>query len=357
MSGGRHHRVLFDLVTNGKDSESARAKQERALIESKPAATPPPAPAASGTPASAPSDAVGARDVARPRIEVIDPKATRATGRSPHAATATVADATAQDAPTPRDSVVLRTNTLYVLGAVVLGVMVIIWVAAYKFGGSAKEDELKPFLLAGVPQATDPLGKTDGSGEGSTPAPANQKRPAQDPPKPRPQPRPEQPRPEQARPEQAQPKDPGKTSPPSDAVRLTAAGLLAPVVTPAPSATGEGFILTAKGRMAEDPRPGGRNYFVIERLPSDDAEKAIKFLSDNGIECIGVPVDRTSGGANNPLLYQVVSLAGLTREEFRSEAQARAAFEAEIKRLGEVWQKDHKGTSKFSKPQWVRYGS
>jgi hypothetical protein len=330
MAGNRHHRVLFDLVQGEgrKPAEPTRGdgKAVRAdvgvgpAIEPKPAAAP--APAAT---ASVGAGATAGSPPSRPRIEVISPDAVR-------------------EASSPRrtkDVIALKTNAVYIGIAVILLAIAIVWILAYNAGSKAKSAELKEFLQEPAPR--DPLAA--GTSEGVKPVPTTREEPAA-PKKTTPPPR---------SPER-QPPTPTQTptqSPSQPKTANRAPNLPQPLAEVAPE--GSGSILVPGGRVARDPRPGGYNYLIVERLPPADAERAIKFLADNGIQCVGVPVDRAAGAGNNPLLYQVVALAGLTREQYRDNA-GRDALEAEVKRLGEIWQKEQKGTSRFAKPQWVRFG-
>jgi hypothetical protein len=114
-------------------------------------------------------------------------------------------------------------------------------------------------------------------------------------------------------------------------------------------------IITAKGLLYGDPRQTGLNYLHLATLQRPDAEAAVAFLSSNGQEAIAVPVDASGGSANNPNptgKYVVVALPGITGEQWSKKMTARTNLEGQTARLGQVWQRDHKGSSNFAKPEW-----
>lgn len=132
-----------------------------------------------------------------------------------------------------------------------------------------------------------------------------------------------------------------------------------PVAPPAATPGGRPYsgppIITAKGLLYGDPRQSGLNYLHLATLLRADAEAAVAFLGSNGQEAIGVPVDAGGGGANNPNptgKYVVVALPGITGEQWSKKMTARTNLEGQTARLGQVWQRDHKGSSNFAKPEW-----
>lgn len=144
---------------------------------------------------------------------------------------------------------------------------------------------------------------------------------------------------------------PGVPQPRGTESRQPAAGEAPPVMVPSP----DGRILSSRGNLASDPRRPGLNYLSLAILNAQDSQSAINFLSQNGLEVIGVPlVDPKSSRGNNPPLYQLVAVQGVTSAEYRERAPARTHLEETVERLGRAWQKDHKGTSNFAKHGWAK---
>ncbi|MCC6677676.1 MAG: hypothetical protein IT436_11075 [Phycisphaerales bacterium] len=125
--------------------------------------------------------------------------------------------------------------------------------------------------------------------------------------------------------------------------------------TPVMVPSADGRILSSQGNLAADPRQPGLNYLSLAILNAQDTQAAIAFLSQNGLETIGVPlVDPKASKGNNPPLYQLVAVQGITSAEYRDRAPARATLEEAVERLGRAWQKDFKGTSNFAKHGWAK---
>lgn len=113
-------------------------------------------------------------------------------------------------------------------------------------------------------------------------------------------------------------------------------------------------VLTATGAYDADPRAPGLNYLVLAtRLTREDARKLVAFLTVNGLETVGVPAKVESEGrqANNPGSYKVVTLAGLTRDQYRSDDPMKAKLKSEGTRLGELW-KDQNRTTIIKDTYW-----
>jgi hypothetical protein len=100
-----------------------------------------------------------------------------------------------------------------------------------------------------------------------------------------------------------------------------------------------------------DPREKGLNYLALATLPRADCEAAIRFLYENRVEAIAVPVDSGAPSANNPVRYTLYAFPGFAADQLRSAAAQ--SLEANIARLGQVWMKEHRGTSDFRRPQWT----
>jgi len=123
-----------------------------------------------------------------------------------------------------------------------------------------------------------------------------------------------------------------------------------------------GGILTSRGVIMSDPRVPELNYLALASLAEDDAKAAIAFLSVNGIDAIGIQttqaVDRSGSAANNQgpaRVYRLYSIPGISRDEFSQKLTARTNVEANVARIGNVWQKEHRGASNFSRTQWEKY--
>lgn len=128
--------------------------------------------------------------------------------------------------------------------------------------------------------------------------------------------------------------------------------------TEARSATG-GVVITPKGMLQGDPRESGLNYLNLAQMYRTEAEAAVKFLSQNGLEAFAIPVDRPAATANNPdpsrSFYRLYAAKGISTDEYNKKMTARTNTEAAVARLGLLWQKEHRGSSNFSKPGWEKF--
>lgn len=159
---------------------------------------------------------------------------------------------------------------------------------------------------------------------------------------------------------------PGLTDPLNEPGPVTRTDPPRPTILPKPTPTqtqpdsgtiaaGVGAVLSSRGVTA-DPREAGLNYLALATLGKSDAEAAIAFMSQNGVEIIGVPVDRGGQRANNAgPAYRLFAAAGISSEQYRTKQTARTNLEAEVARLGDIWQKQHHGASNFAKPGWEKY--
>ncbi len=205
-------------------------------------------------------------------------------------------------------------NSLYLAGAALVVVALLVWVGGYFYGMRSKQKELEPVLRQSViPSGGDPLANNTTS---SPPAGLGT-----------------------------------STNPSYEAsLNLKAAPGSAVTTINDPKA-----IISVKGLLASDPREPGLNYLHIERLPAGDAEKVIAFLTRSGVETIGVPVESSKKAANNVPLYSVVALRGITGEQYRQKDKARSGLESEVVRLGTIWQREYKGTTNFTRSNWMKY--
>jgi hypothetical protein len=129
-------------------------------------------------------------------------------------------------------------------------------------------------------------------------------------------------------------------------------------VAPAPEAQGSDESLTPQGVLLGDPRERGLNYLQLGIFGKTDAESAVEFLASNGVQSFAVALDSTDSRANNPdpgKKYALYVLPGITGSEFRRNVTKKTNLEAEVARLGVLWQKNHRGPSNFSKTMWAKY--
>lgn len=131
-------------------------------------------------------------------------------------------------------------------------------------------------------------------------------------------------------------------------------GVTAPKTPPqVPMSTGN--VLTPRG-MEADPRQRGLNYLNLASLPRPDAESAVAFLAANGVEVVGLPVDTPAWAAKNQgsqvQWYALVVNQGLTREQL--SLPVKANLESQVAKLGQIWQKQHRGASNFARPAWEK---
>jgi len=100
-----------------------------------------------------------------------------------------------------------------------------------------------------------------------------------------------------------------------------------------------------------DPRQSGLNYLIVEgRLDRDSAERIQEFLGENGIPAFAV-VDDRNGATNNPALYLVGIAQGFAKGEYKSQAGTDLA--ERVRRLGQQWQSQRRGTTSFAQTYWA----
>jgi hypothetical protein len=113
------------------------------------------------------------------------------------------------------------------------------------------------------------------------------------------------------------------------------------------------------GDVTIDPRQPGMNYLHIVKLRWRDAEKAVAFLNASGVPVAAVPerqVDPSTARDNN-LPHLVFALEAIPSDRFTASADKRKALIEKVKRIGQRFQREHKGVSDFSEPFWARYQS
>lgn len=237
--------------------------------------------------------------------------------------------------------------------AIVLGLVVGAWVIAYRSGHAAAEKELAGSLVGGPrtdqPKVQEPenLTKPLEKPTGTTPnTPRDGGKPTgSQPPK-------HEPKPDAAPEVKPQAKSETKPELKPEAGKKAEEGLLItlPVDDPAKP------VLVSKGAVDSDPRQPGMNYMVlVGGLPRDEARTMIAYLSANGLEAVGVPmnvVDRTGHVVNNQPLFKVVCVGGITRQQFRDKDPARTNLEQAAAALNERWLRDTKSRWSFAKTYW-----
>jgi hypothetical protein len=119
-----------------------------------------------------------------------------------------------------------------------------------------------------------------------------------------------------------------------------------PGSSPAPAAQATGPV---------DPREKGLNYLYLAVLTQSEAERAGKFLRDNGVEAYAAAmVDPGGGKANNgDPLYRLFVKPGIPSGELKKTTAQN--LQTRVLELGSRWQKDSRGTSNFAKYSWEKY--
>jgi hypothetical protein len=206
----------------------------------------------------------------------------------------------------------LPTPAVGIALAVLLVGIILAWTTAYRMGYSrADERATRELSLAAAP-VQDPLRADPAAGGGPAALPPPQVRSQA------------QAQPVAAEPRQARPQ------------AAPAAGAARAVMCP----------------PEPDPRQPGLNYFAIEgQLDREGAITIVTFLAENGVDSLAFDTDR--GAGNNPRSWRVYGLRGFSVEEYRSPA--RVEYEQRISRLGEIFRRDHRGWTDFSRTNWARY--
>lgn len=302
MAGGRRTKPLFDLLPEALGKT-------------------PGAPAEAGAPARPPESALLSE--LKPRVAVRP-----------------VPQPSPQ--PQPRDDawsaamlsggvVRLRANMLYLLAAAWLLSLLAVWLVGNWWGATGKEKELARFMQQG-PTPTDPL--APGTGAAGPGRPVGVGTPDTSPP-------------------------PANKPAPKPITPIVPGPVAKPPSTPA-ATTGDPSqspYIVATGRAGRDPRTAGLNYLVLATVPEEEAARAVRFLADNGLNTVGVPaaeVDRRAPGAKDPR-YRLVVLTGITGAEYRDASPVRTRLEADVRRLGQTWQQDHRGSTNFGRPGWEKF--
>lgn len=94
-----------------------------------------------------------------------------------------------------------------------------------------------------------------------------------------------------------------------------------------------------------DPRQPGLNYYIVARLFPEEARRAAEFLRSEGLEAVVVSSDTAR-------FRHVVVLPGF--EGTISSPEARRV-QSEVRRLGRIWKRDHRGTDAFESAYFSKY--
>ncbi len=258
-------------------------------------------------------------------VQVAVPPQVRA--QPAHAPVQEPADPAMQDSPSDAPPAVagldrqLRVpmSAVYLSIAGLLLIVVLVWGLAYRIGRSEEKTKTDKLLGAAGQQVNDPL--------------------------------------KSAPPPEQTPSNPGPSKPVTSidqSARKPALGApdkpqarpSAPPITPAPAAS-----IAGQPAFGTDPRQSGLNYLIIEgRLDRDSAERIHEFLGENGVPAFAV-VDDRNGASNNPALYLVGVAQGFAKGEYKS--QAGTDLSEKVRRLGQQWQSQHRGTTSFAQTYWA----
>lgn len=206
-------------------------------------------------------------------------------------------------------AVSLPLSYVYIALALIIMLGVMTWTVAYNAGVGAEKTRMVQDLSSPRPSVSDPLAVDRPLAETVQPrrAPSTQREPA-------------------------------RTQPP-----------------PPEPASGAPGILTAAG-PTPDPREPGLNYLhLVSGLSEQEAQRAVKFLSDNGLETLAAPLDPARASGNNPVRYELVLAKGFPGSEFSASKPERDRMVRDAKRLGERWQREMKGSTRFPSPQWTKH--
>lgn len=208
-----------------------------------------------------------------------------------------------------------------ILGIAIAGVViswVLIWAVAYRVGFDRGDDRATRELSLSTTPVTDPLVGDSRPSQLEQPVVRTPSAPTLQTPQQR-----------ETRPQS--PSTATRTSPPA----LVSTGVRGVMVPP-----------------ERDPRQEGLNYYAIEgQLDRDSAQQIVLFLAEQGVASMAI--DTSPPGSNNPRSYRVYGLLGLSSAEYRTAA--RTDYEQQISRLGEIFRRDHRGWTDFSRTTWERY--
>jgi hypothetical protein len=236
-------------------------------------------------------------------------------------------------------TIVVPANAAYYAVAGVVLAIVFAWVVGYRSGAANKGKELAPFTQPAPLKVQEPVAAAQSRAAPvsvpvlSTASTVEANRPAQ---------------------LGTSPVEGGSsTAPPASSVPFVEVSATA-------NPTSVEDVLLGQGWSATDPRERGLNYLYLPVVDRSEAERAVKFFADNSLEVMAVPlrVDRRGSKGNNPppsdAVYRLVLRRGISGEEYSREGSAKQGMQAAVVRLGQVWKRDHRGTSDFSRYSWEK---
>ena len=106
--------------------------------------------------------------------------------------------------------------------------------------------------------------------------------------------------------------------------------------------------------VTTDTRVAGSNYLLIAaNLSETEAIRAAEFLTASGIPAVAVTGDASARGRT----FKVYSLLEIKSEEYSAKSALRSQHKSDVARLGQVWQREHRGSSSFAENQtmWEKY--
>ncbi|HRJ49530.1 MAG: hypothetical protein KF787_03570 [Phycisphaeraceae bacterium] len=113
------------------------------------------------------------------------------------------------------------------------------------------------------------------------------------------------------------------------------------------------------GSFTTDPRTPGMNYLLLASgMTRADAREAIDFLGRNGYFTVAVPVrpvDRGVRDGNNDPLYKLFHAEGFESTQMKATQSRRDRMADEARRLGAIYQRQHRGKYNFAKVNWEKY--
>ena len=315
---------LFELLAEQSETRS-EPRRDRGAVQREAPASPPAEPGSAGPAVPTAATAAAPGHEASPAAAA-HPSGARADAEAIARAPGTAEDGAKQAAkqgvePEGRAALHVPISAAYIAGAAAILLILIVWTTGYQLGARDKEQELtegfgtqtaggivEPLDELSTPIAEDPVRareaaerarRSTGSGESGVPGSSG------------------------------------------------AAGSAQP-----------GDILIASGAATVDPRQPGLNYLVLEqRLGFNEAAEVVRFLSEQGLETIATPVDRSARRSNNPVRYRLIVLQGFeggASGRFAASKPQRDRIEREAQRLGELWQRQG-GSSSFPQPLWMKY--
>lgn len=315
MPAGRPNRPLFDLIA--EESADARKRSPAAASTANAQATsvemkPAPSRRLPDPPEAAPASHDFARPAAIP-------------ARTPRGLWASLLSH-------GRASVEVTTPWLAATMAILLAVALGVWVIAYKMG----ESEASSRLAGGI-------GTAPPKSESKTNEPPT----AQD------TPRESSPQGPQVADSNGERTPPANTEPSTPQTNNAIEGL-----APA-NPTDAGAVVAYAGSYENDPRTPGKNYLLLaSSMSRQDVREAVDFLGRNGFMALGVPygaVDRRGREGKNDPLYKLVSAQGFDSSDMKESQNRREAIEEEAGKLGQIYQRQHRGKYNFAKVNWEKF--